>query len=138
MRCGASLSPHWSARDGTDGTPGLADVEAVLSQSWVWLARPGAVVIELAPHQAEAAALMARGMGYVDVRVETGPGPASADAGRSHPVSGPRLIGPRRSDEALAALADGQVIAVPGDGGYLLAARHGSDGSDAALPRAGP
>jgi len=59
------------AHDGTDGTPGLADVEAVLSQSLVWLARPGAVVIELAPHQAEAAALMARGMGYVDVRVDT-------------------------------------------------------------------
>jgi release factor glutamine methyltransferase len=58
------------AGDGTDGTPGLADVEAVLSQAWVWLARPGAVVIELAPHQADAAALMARGMGYVDVRVE--------------------------------------------------------------------
>ena len=58
------------AGDGTDGTPGLADVEAVLSQAWVWLARPGAVVIELAPHQADAAALMARGMGYVDVGVE--------------------------------------------------------------------
>jgi release factor glutamine methyltransferase len=58
------------AADGTDGTPGLADVEAVLSQARVWLARPGAVVIELAPHQADAAALMARAMGYVDVRVE--------------------------------------------------------------------
>jgi release factor glutamine methyltransferase len=58
------------AAEGTDGTPGLADVEAVLSQSWDWLARPGAVVIELAPHQAEAAALMAQRMGYVDVRVD--------------------------------------------------------------------
>jgi len=58
------------AGDGTDGTPGLADVEALLSQAWVWLARPGAVVIELAPHQADAAVLLARGMGYVDVRVE--------------------------------------------------------------------
>ena len=48
-------------------------------------------------------------------------------------MSGPRRIGPRRSDEALAALADGRVIAVPGDGGYLLAARHGADGSDAGL-----
>jgi release factor glutamine methyltransferase len=59
------------AGDGSDGTPGLADVEAVLSQAWVWLRRPGAVVIELAPHQADAAALMARGMGYADVLVET-------------------------------------------------------------------
>jgi release factor glutamine methyltransferase len=58
------------AGDGTDGTPGLGDVEVLLSQAWVWLARPGAVVIELAPHQADAAALMARRMGYVDVRVE--------------------------------------------------------------------
>jgi release factor glutamine methyltransferase len=58
------------AGDGSDGTPGLADVEAVLSEAWLWLARPGAVVIELAPHQADAAALMARGMGYRDVRVE--------------------------------------------------------------------
>ena len=41
------------ARDGTDGTPGLADVEACCSQAWAWLARPGAVVIELAPHQAD-------------------------------------------------------------------------------------
>jgi len=39
-------------------------------------------------------------------------------------VTGPRVVGIRRPDEALAALADGQVIAVPGDGGYQLAARH--------------
>jgi release factor glutamine methyltransferase len=57
------------ACDGSDGTPGLRDVEAVLAGSWTWLARPGAVVIELAPQQADAAALMARGMGYQDVRV---------------------------------------------------------------------
>jgi release factor glutamine methyltransferase len=58
------------AGDGSDGTPGLADVESVLGASWTALARPGAVVIELAPHQADAAARMARDMGYVDVRVE--------------------------------------------------------------------
>jgi L-threonylcarbamoyladenylate synthase len=38
-------------------------------------------------------------------------------------VTGPWVVGKRRP-EALAALADGQVIAVPGDGGYHLAARH--------------
>jgi release factor glutamine methyltransferase len=58
------------AGEGTDGTPGLADVEAVLSQAWTVLARPGAVVIELAPHQADAATRMARVMGYDDVVVE--------------------------------------------------------------------
>jgi release factor glutamine methyltransferase len=52
------------AGDGSDGTPGLADVEAVLSHSLQWLARPGLVVIELAPHQAHAAARMAKAMGY--------------------------------------------------------------------------
>jgi L-threonylcarbamoyladenylate synthase len=53
-------------------------------------------------------------------------------------VTGPRLVGPRRREEALAALADGQVIAVPGDGGYLLAARPGHDGSVARLRALGP
>jgi L-threonylcarbamoyladenylate synthase len=46
-------------------------------------------------------------------------------------MTGPRLVGPRPPDEALAALADGRVIAVAGDGGYLLAARHGPDGASA-------
>ncbi len=57
------------APDGTDGTAGLGDVEAVLSQAWTWLARPGAVVVELAPQQADAAARLARRMGYRDVRI---------------------------------------------------------------------
>ena len=55
---------------GGDGTAGLAGVEAVLVESLVWLSRPGAVVVELAPHQADAAARLARRLGYADVRVE--------------------------------------------------------------------
>ncbi len=55
---------------GSDGTPGLADVEQVLAQAWTWLARPGVVVIEMAPAQTGAASRMARSLGYVDVRVE--------------------------------------------------------------------
>jgi release factor glutamine methyltransferase len=58
------------AGDSTDGTPGLGDVEGVLMQAWAWLARPGSVVIELAPQQADAAAQMARRIGFRDVRVE--------------------------------------------------------------------
>ncbi len=58
------------AGPGSDGTPGLAGVEAVLVQSLGWLRRPGAVVIELAPHQADAAAGLARHLGYQGVRVE--------------------------------------------------------------------
>jgi release factor glutamine methyltransferase len=55
------------ATDGTDGTPGLGDVEAVLRQAWGWLSRPGAVVIEVAPDQAPAAVRMAQSIGYLDV-----------------------------------------------------------------------
>ncbi len=59
------------ADDSPDGTPGLADVVSVLQQSMEWLARPGAVVIEMAPHQTDAAAAIAVALGYVDVRVES-------------------------------------------------------------------
>jgi release factor glutamine methyltransferase len=58
------------AGEAGDGTSGLADVEAVLRQSLDWLARPGGVVIELAPHQADAAAALAAGLGYDETRVE--------------------------------------------------------------------
>jgi release factor glutamine methyltransferase len=58
------------AADGAAGTPGLADVEEVLSQSWLWLGRPGTAVIEVAPHQAAAATAAARAAGFTDVRVE--------------------------------------------------------------------
>jgi release factor glutamine methyltransferase len=59
------------AADGSDGTPGLRDVEDVLSTAWAWLTRHGSVVIEIAPAQAEPAAAMARSVGYRHVRVET-------------------------------------------------------------------
>ena len=52
-----------------DGTPGLADVEAVLVQGAEWLGRPGTVVIELAPHQGEPAKTLARQLGYREVEV---------------------------------------------------------------------
>jgi release factor glutamine methyltransferase len=58
------------AGPGGDGTPGLAGVEAVLAQAGDWLRRPSAVVVELAPHQADAATALARSLGYADVRVE--------------------------------------------------------------------
>jgi release factor glutamine methyltransferase len=54
----------------SDGTAGLADVEELLLQSLDWLARPGTVVLELAPHQADAASVLASRVGYEDVRVE--------------------------------------------------------------------
>ena len=54
----------------SDGTPGLAAVEALLEECRVWLGRPGSAVLELAPRQAEPAARLARRLGYDEVRVE--------------------------------------------------------------------
>lgn len=58
------------AGPGREGAAGLADVEAVLEEARLWLGRPGTVVIELAPQQAEAAEDRARRLGYDEVRVE--------------------------------------------------------------------
>ena len=68
VRCepsGALVAP-----DGSDGTPGLGDVEQLLEQARTWLSRPGVIVIEMAPHQTASAAQLARSMGYADVRVD--------------------------------------------------------------------
>jgi release factor glutamine methyltransferase len=58
------------AGPGSDGTPGLADVEALLEQCRDWLRRPGAAVVELAPRQAAPAQRLAVRLGYDEVRVE--------------------------------------------------------------------
>lgn len=59
------------AERASDGTPGMAAVEAVLAGAAAWLAPAGAVVVELAPAQAAPAAALARRLGYWHVRVET-------------------------------------------------------------------
>lgn len=53
----------------SDGTPGMAAVESVLTGARRWLAPDGAVVVELAPAQAGPAAALAIGLGYRQVRV---------------------------------------------------------------------
>ena len=58
------------AGPGIEGAAGLADVETVLEQALRWLARPGAVIVELAPAQAQSALRWARQLGYDEVRVE--------------------------------------------------------------------
>jgi release factor glutamine methyltransferase len=58
------------AADGQSGAPGAADVEAVLGESRRWLARPGAVVVELAPSQAGPVERWALQLGYDEARVE--------------------------------------------------------------------
>lgn len=59
------------AGTGSDGTPGLAAVEAVLAGAPAWLAPEGAVVVEMAPHQVAAAARLASRAGLGRVRVVT-------------------------------------------------------------------
>ena len=51
------------------GPTGLEAVAAILARAPHWLRRPGAVVVELAPHQAGEAAELARRAGFSDVEV---------------------------------------------------------------------
>jgi release factor glutamine methyltransferase len=51
------------------GPTGLEAIERILAEAPTWLARPGALVVELAPHQAEAASAAARAAGFTDVEV---------------------------------------------------------------------
>ncbi len=55
------------ASAGTEGTPGLADVEEIVATAPGWLHGGGSLVVELAPHQADAAAAVARRAGFGDV-----------------------------------------------------------------------
>jgi release factor glutamine methyltransferase len=57
------------AGSSSDGTAGLADVEAVLRGAPEWLVPGGVVVVELAPHQAAAAANLAERADFTEVRV---------------------------------------------------------------------
>jgi release factor glutamine methyltransferase len=57
------------AAPGSDGTPGFGDVEAILDRAGEWLARPGAVVIEIAPAQADAALAASARLGASESQV---------------------------------------------------------------------
>lgn len=70
------------AGPGSDSTPGLAAAEVVLRGAPGWLVPGGAVVVEVAPHQATAAMAMARGAGLTEV------GLVRDLAGRDRAVSG--------------------------------------------------
>lgn len=67
------LPPHvagWEPREAlVAGPTGMEGIVAVIDGAPGWLARPGSVVVELAPHQAEAAAVVARRSGAGEVRV---------------------------------------------------------------------
>lgn len=51
------------------GPTGLEDIDRIVAAAPRWLARPGALVVELAPHQAEIAASRARAAGFSEVEV---------------------------------------------------------------------
>jgi release factor glutamine methyltransferase len=51
------------------GPSGLEAVDDILREAPRWLTRPGAVVLEIAPHQADAAIVLARDSGFVDAFV---------------------------------------------------------------------
>jgi release factor glutamine methyltransferase len=51
------------------GPTGLEEIERIVRDAPAWLARPGVLVVELAPHQAGAVAQLARSAGFDDVDV---------------------------------------------------------------------
>jgi release factor glutamine methyltransferase len=56
---------EWEPRGAlVSGPSGLEDIEHILAEARSWLSRPGAVLIELAPHQAAPAAKLAREAGF--------------------------------------------------------------------------
>jgi release factor glutamine methyltransferase len=60
----------WEPREAlVAGETGLEAVAEVVRLAPRWLARPGALVVEIAPHQAEAAADLARRAGFAHVEV---------------------------------------------------------------------
>ena len=69
----ASLDPvvrDWEPVHALEGGPsGLEAVEEILADATDWLTAEGAAVIEIAPHQAEAAAGVARKHGFAEVHV---------------------------------------------------------------------
>ena len=97
------------------GPAGTEDLEHLIDEARRWLAPGGALVLELAPHQAEPMAARLRGHGYTAVRIE-------ADlAGLDRVVVG-RVPEPGPS-AAIASLRAGGVVVVPTDTVYGLAVR---------------
>lgn len=70
---GDDLPPEvadWEPREALYGGPdGLDAVRRIVAAAPVWLRRPGVLVVELAPHQAAAAAGLAADAGFPDVEI---------------------------------------------------------------------
>lgn len=60
----------WEPRSAlVSGPTGLEDIERIVEQATAWLHRPGALVVEIAPHQATEARRFAQRVGFDDVDV---------------------------------------------------------------------
>ncbi len=112
------------AAAGSEGTPGLADVEQLLDQALQWLTRPGVIVIEMAPHQTAAGSAFGPIDGIRRRPRGAGPGAATAGPRGESAMSAPQLVTVRQLDQLVDALAQGSPVALPGDGGYHLAVRY--------------
>ncbi|HUP86240.1 MAG TPA: peptide chain release factor N(5)-glutamine methyltransferase [Acidimicrobiales bacterium] len=61
---------HWEPRGALRAGPtGTEDIERIVDEAPGWLARPGVLVVELAPHQAGAAIARAREVGFASAEV---------------------------------------------------------------------
>lgn len=61
---------HWEPRSAlVAGPTGLEQIEAIVQEAPAWLARPGALVVEIAPHQRDSAAALALGAGFLEAEV---------------------------------------------------------------------
>jgi release factor glutamine methyltransferase len=61
---------QWEPRQAlVAGPTGLEDLERIIAEAPAWLARPGALVAEIAPHQSEAAVVLAFAAGFNEVEV---------------------------------------------------------------------
>ncbi len=60
----------WEPREALcSGPTGLEDVEQIVSEAPGWLARPGSLLVELAPHQAATARALALRAGFASATV---------------------------------------------------------------------
>lgn len=73
IAAGEALPPEvadWEPEEALIAGPtGLEAIEEVVAGAPAWLTRPGALVVEIAPHQAAAGAELARAAGFTDVEV---------------------------------------------------------------------
>jgi release factor glutamine methyltransferase len=61
---------EWEPRQAlVAGPTGLEDIEHIVAEAPAWLARPGSLLLELAPHQADPAAKLARAAGFPAVTI---------------------------------------------------------------------